>query len=314
MGLWGFMTEMQALIKAKGTVSLQSAAQPQLTGLDQVLIRVHTAGLCRTDLAVMRGLLPTPEPLIPGHEFSGTVIAVSEGVKDLNPGQRVTAMPVLPCFSCYACRARQHENCLQAQILGVHCDGAFAEYLVLPAAQVYALPDSLSWEAGAFAEPVAAAAAILDAPISVQMTGAILGRGRIAELSERLLRSQGFDKILRVEKASDLEPDACDWMIETGLATGDLSPLLKSLRPGGQLIVKSRHLPQLELSPALLIQRRIRLQGVYYGSFAWAIQWLEAHQSRLQDLWGAVLPAQQWEKAIALAEAGESAKIFLRWN
>jgi threonine dehydrogenase-like Zn-dependent dehydrogenase len=308
------MTEMQALIKEKGGVALRLTSLPPCDEPHSVLIRVHTAGICRTDLAVMRHQLSTPEPLITGHEFAGTVVAMGAAVKSLKLGQRVTAMPLLPCFTCFACLSNQPETCLQGKMLGLHVSGAFAEYVALPHSLVFPLSDQISWKMAAFTEPVAAAGAIFKAAIEKHQRGAILGAGRISELSLRLLRSQGFGHVVQADNASELAENSCDWLIETGLASTDLDTLFQALKPGGLLLLKSRHLPQLVFNPRELIRKEIRIQGVYYAPFSWALDWLEKNASLVNDLLGEVYPAHNWERAVKVAEAGESQKIFLSWS
>lgn len=304
------MAQMRALVREKGRVSLRDVPQPVPTGSDQVLIRVHTAGICRTDLAVIRGQLPTPEPLIPGHEFAGTVV---QDVAGFQAGQRVTAMPLLPCGHCHACQQGSAWVCVQGQMLGLAVDGIFAEYVCLPAAQVYPVPPALSWEEAAFAEPVAAAAAIFKADLDPARPGVLLGKGRIASLSARLLALQGFEQVLQVEQPQDLPPACCDWLIETGLPAQDLRPLLRALRPSGLLVLKSRHLPHLSFDPMALIQQELRLQGVYYAPFGQALHWLMEYPALVAGLLGSVWPCEDWQAALQAAESGEAQKIFLRW-
>jgi len=312
------MSEMLALIKEKGEVQLRTTPRPACDAPNQVLIRVKMAGICRTDLAVMRSQLVTPEPLIVGHEFAGEIVAIGEQVHHLQVGMPVTAMPLLPCGSCLACLENRTESCYRGKMLGLHVSGAFAEFVCLPAEQVYALPkhwpDTLQWETAAFSEPVAAAAAILKAEIHPNEIGAIVGQGRIAELSMRLLNNQGFERVKLYRQPQDLPSNGFDWLIETGLSNTCLDPLLEALRPRGLLLLKSRHLPTLQFDPQLLIRKEIRVQGVYYAAFPWVLQWLADNAERVQDLFGPVYPAQAWQSALEAAEAGETLKIFLSWS
>lgn len=308
------MSEMLALIKEKGEVQLRTTVRPTCEAPDHVLIRVRMAGICRTDLAVMRSQLPTPEPLIVGHEFAGEIVALGSAIAHLNVGMRVTAMPLLPCGMCPACYENRSESCYQGKMLGLHVSGAFAEYVCLPADLVYPLPAELDWKTAAFSEPVAAAAAILHAEIRPDQHGVILGQGRIAELSLRLLNSQGFAQVAIHSNPDTLPDNGCDWLIETGLSSPNLDPLISALRPRGLLLLKSRHLPRLDFDPQLFIRKEIRLQGVYYAPFPWVLNWLNRHAERVQDLFGTVYPAQEWLVALQSAESGEARKVFLSWT
>ncbi|MBN1640727.1 MAG: zinc-dependent alcohol dehydrogenase family protein, partial [Anaerolineae bacterium] len=111
-------------------------------------------GICGTDIHIVDGeFAPTPYPIIPGHEFCGTVAGLGAGVEDLAVGERVAADPNIFCHTCDYCRREMHNQCLNLRAVGVNTDGAFAEYVLAPRDVVYQIGD-LPFEQGAFIEPL----------------------------------------------------------------------------------------------------------------------------------------------------------------
>jgi D-arabinitol dehydrogenase (NADP+) len=100
--------------------------QPSL-GENHVLIKVHNAGICGTDIHMLPGEYPATYPIIPGHEFSGTVVAVGDNVKHFDLGDRVTADTNIPCNRCFYCQRNQPNQCVEISIVGVTRAGGFAE-------------------------------------------------------------------------------------------------------------------------------------------------------------------------------------------
>lgn len=123
-------------------------------GPDDVLIKVRAAGICGTDLHIFAGEYEARYPLIPGHEFSGEVLAVGESVTRFSPRDRVTADPNIPCNRCSACQRNEQNQCKDLTVVGVTRAGAFAEYVVAPEAVVFSIGE-LSYGAGALVEPLA---------------------------------------------------------------------------------------------------------------------------------------------------------------
>ncbi len=123
-------------------------------GPGEVLIQVAAAGICGTDLHIFHGEYYADYPIIPGHEFSGTVAAVGAGVKWVQPGQRVTADPNIPCNRCPACQRGHANQCQDHQAVGVTRPGAFAEYVLAPEEVVFPIGE-MDFGAAAMVEPLA---------------------------------------------------------------------------------------------------------------------------------------------------------------
>lgn len=119
-----------------GTLSLQERPQP-VPGPEEVLIRVRRVGVCGTDLHIFAGRQPYLQyPRVMGHEFSGEVVEAPAG-SALSPGEPVYVMPYLSCGHCVACRQDKPNCCVNLQVLGVHTDGALAEFVSVPQRFVY---------------------------------------------------------------------------------------------------------------------------------------------------------------------------------
>src|SRR5258706_15571726 len=142
-----------ALIEAPGKARVIETDQP-VPGPDDVLIEVAAAGICGTDLHIFHGEYEAIYPLIPGHEFSGIVVACGERVTRFKVGDRVTADPNIPCNRCPACQRNEPNQCENLAAIGVTRNGAFARYVTAPEGNGFAIND-LSFAAAQLGEPPA---------------------------------------------------------------------------------------------------------------------------------------------------------------
>ena len=126
-------------------------------GSGEVLVAVRAAGICGSDIPRVYRTGAHRHPLIPGHEFSGEVVALGENVDRSWLGKRVGVFPLIPCRSCEPCRRKQYEMCRNYDYLGSRRDGGFAEYVAVPVWNLLALPQSVSYEEAAMLEPMAVA-------------------------------------------------------------------------------------------------------------------------------------------------------------
>jgi L-iditol 2-dehydrogenase len=198
--------QMRALLlDAERHLSLVETAIPALVGPTDVLVRVRAVGICGSDLHGYLGQsgrrIP---PLVMGHEATGEVVAVGEGVRALQPGARVATNTIAACGHCRPCLAGERAICENRRILGMDAPGAYAEYVVWPEASLPLLPDGLSYEAGALAEPLAVALhAVNMAGIEPGDAVLIAGAGPIGALTHLLARIAGAGTII----VSDLHAD-----------------------------------------------------------------------------------------------------------
>lgn len=163
----------------------------------EVLVKVKAAGICGSDIPRIYRTGAYSYPLIPGHEFSGTVAAAGPKTDTRWLGQRVGIFPLIPCRSCLPCQKGQYEMCRHYSYLGSRRDGGFAEYVRVPLWNLIRIPDSVSFEKAAMLEPMAVAVhAMRRIPLSPSGTITVCGLGTIGLLLLMFLRDAGMENIL----------------------------------------------------------------------------------------------------------------------
>lgn len=307
---------MRALRRFADETRLVELPDPE-PGPGEVLVAIDLVGICRTDLYAAAGRLPVRAPVTLGHELTGLVTAVGEGVEGLSPGDRVTAEPLRPCGACAVCRAGPEPagrvtDCLTPCMIGLAVDGAFAEQARLPASLLHKVPPGLTPERAAFVEPLAAAMAVLDAGIDPNRPGLVYGAGRIAELTARVLESARTDPAAALHRGrgDDLAPATLEWIVETEATTASIQACIALLRPGGRLILKSRPHSPVELDTRLLAQRRLSLVGAHYGRFDQAIAAISEGHIPVDDLLGPRHALDDWRELFPRLERDEQVKHF----
>jgi len=206
-----------ARIEAPECVRVVDMATP-VPGPDEVLVAVAVAGICGTDLHIYHGEYEGVYPIVPGHEFSGTVAAVGERVERYRPGDRVTADPNIPCNRCPACQQNAPNQCENLAAVGVTRPGAFAQYVAVPEGSVFPL-GSLSFAEGALVEPLACVVWGLKR-VQVQPGDAalIFGAGPMGCLMLQAVRHAGA--------ASVVVTDVVPWRLERAAALGATETVL----------------------------------------------------------------------------------------
>jgi threonine 3-dehydrogenase len=197
---------MQAIVKAERAPGLVVKSVPKPSpGSGEVLIAVHHVGVCGTDLHIadwdpwaQRRMHP---PVVVGHEFAGEIVAVGEGVAELKTGQLVTAEGHIVCGHCLQCRTGNSHICRNTRIIGVDRDGAFAEFIVMPATNVLTL-DGIPTEVGAIMDPMGNA---FHTVLTADIPGSyvfVVGCGPIGCFAIGIARAAGAAKVI----ASDVNP------------------------------------------------------------------------------------------------------------
>lgn len=299
---------MRALVRRGGGVHLEDIAAPRLERDDDVLIAVSVAGICRTDLYVARGLLPVSEPRVLGHEFAGVVLEAGPSAS-FSPGEPVCVIPLIDCGVCPGCVGLT--ECVEPLFLGVHVDGAFAERIVVPAGALMRRPASMSARHAAYVEPVAAALAVLNAPLAKNGRGLVLGDNRIATLILRILDLYGFANICGAPPDRPPRGDLFDFVIETEANAETVATMLALLKPNGLAVLKSRPAAPVPVDIAMAVKRNLRLFAVAYGPFDQAIELLSSGKLAVDDILGPSFALEDFETAFAAAEASNAAKLFL---
>lgn len=170
-------------------------------GPGQVLIKIISSCICGSDLHIFKGKHPAVTlPVTIGHEFSGNVIAVGNGVETVAAGDRVTVEPVIVCGKCQACRHGDYGYCEHISFTYRNGDGAMADYITVFEPYVYKLPDYLSYDSGALIEPLAVAThAARRADIKLGEKVLVIGAGAIGMLTAAVCRKMGASEVAIVD-------------------------------------------------------------------------------------------------------------------
>ncbi len=288
------------------------------------LIKVHLAGVCSTDLQILKGYMGFKG--VPGHEFVGSV---SEGPRELI-GKRVVGEINFACGQCDACRRDLGRHCPMRKVMGiVDADGAFAEYVSVPVENLHLVPDNVSDEEAVFTEPLAAAFEILT---QIQLDPGddvlVLGDGKLGSLCAQVLRLTGAkitalgkhgDKLALIKKAgvrtillNDWQPRLFDVVVEaTGSASG-FELALSAVRPRGTLILKSTIAGNHQISLAPVVINEINVIGSRCGPFPDALAALASKQIAVTPLIDKVYSLDDGVAAMTHAARPGARKILLR--
>ena len=192
-----------AVCPEPGKLAIEDVEKPT-PGPGEVLIEVKASGICGSDVRGFEGTHPEIDqyPVILGHEFAGVVAEVGEGVQECSPGDHAIIEPLFVCGKCPGCRAGDYHLCQNLTLNGHREPGSFAEYTIVPAGFVHPMPDNLTFEQAALAEPLAVGVhAVKRLHPKVGDLAVVLGAGPIGLLTMQVLKVAGCRLIV-----SDLEP------------------------------------------------------------------------------------------------------------
>ena len=182
-------------------MELQETDMPQ-PGAGEVLVKVRAIGICGSDLHFYQegriGQFIVNEPIILGHECSGDIVQVGEGISKSRIGERVVIEPGIPCFHCHACKTGRYNFCEHMKFMGTPpTDGCMCEYVKWPAELTYKMPDNMSYELGAMVEPfVVGLQAMRNTGIDIGDSAVVIGTGPIAMMTVQALKLRGAGRII----------------------------------------------------------------------------------------------------------------------
>ena len=292
----------------------------------EALVRVLQAGICNTDLELIKGYYPYTGVI--GHEFVGVV---EQGPKQLI-NQRVVGEINAACGNCRFCDRGQPRHCENRTVLGiVNRHGAFAEYLSLPIKNLHLVPENVSTAAATFTEPIAAALEIQQ-QIQICKNDRVLvvGDGKLGQLIAQTLALTGCE-LLVIGRHQERLVNLAARGIKTGLAnsvtdkyfdisidcTGNpegFNIARRALRPRGTLILKSTYAGNLSLDASSLVVDEITLIGSRCGLFAPALELLATGKVEVQSLIHAYYPLSQGLEAFEKAKTKGVLKVLLEIN
>jgi L-iditol 2-dehydrogenase len=342
---------MQALVKyapGEGNVAIRTVREP-VPGPKQVKVEVKAAGVCGSDLHILHDqiAIPVKPPIIMGHEFSGVIVELGEGVENLGLGERVTCETTASfCGHCLQCHLGHHNMCAKRQVLGYAVDGCFAHYCVVNERQVHRLPERVDWITGALTEPLACCVhAVFELTgLSPDDLVVITGPGPIGLICLQLAKVTGCYTIMggtskdqeRLELASCLGAD-----LTVNVEEEDITKLLNSIsnHQGADVFLECAGAPPAARLGLTATRRggKYTQVGLFTGPFpldfnliaykellvtgslgqrrtSWqrALQLLDRGQVDLKCLVSHILPLTQWQEAFHLFEKKEGLKIVLR--
>ncbi|GAB4159336.1 MAG: alcohol dehydrogenase catalytic domain-containing protein [Planctomycetaceae bacterium] len=288
----------------------------------EVRIRVIQAGICETDLQLMKGYMGFAGVL--GHEFVG----IAESGRFA--GQRVVGEINCSCHACEFCRAGLANHCPHRTVLGIlKRDGAFADYVSLPECNLHPVPDNLETEIAVFTEPLAAAFRIPEQiPIQSSDSMIVLGDGRLGNLCAQVLaRKCGSLKVIgkheeklnRLKKLGletcllgEVEPDrSAEIVVDcTGSASG-FADALKWVKPRGTVIVKTTVAGEIAIPAASIVIDEINVVGSRCGPFKPALAALSAGEIDVRPLIEEVYPFSEVQAAFKRAQNSNVLKVLL---
>jgi 2-desacetyl-2-hydroxyethyl bacteriochlorophyllide A dehydrogenase len=329
---------MRAIVLDRpGTFRVADVPDP-VPDVNQVVVRVECCGICGTDLHILAGEFPpTPYPITPGHEFAGTVVARGADVRpDLPVGARVAVDPSLYCGYCRRCRAGRDNLCENWAAIGDTVDGAFAEFVAVPAANAYLLPGHLDAQHGAMAEPLACAVHGLDrlGPVlgdSVVVIGAgtmgllllqVLlhaGAGPVAvvdRISERLEVARKLGAAQAVTDADALEGTRFEVAVDATGVPKAIQTAYGLLDRGGRMLVfgVSPADAEISVSPFRVYNDEITITGsmAILRSFGLAVDLLASGAVDPRLLLSEPLPLEQFGEAVDRVRSGQGIKWHIR--
>lgn len=304
---------MRALWLENQSLSLREIPRPEKAG--EALIRVRLAGICGTDLELVRGYYPFTG--VPGHEFVGEVV---ESPDSSWLGKRVVGEINAVCGACEACKNGRPTHCESRTVLGISGrDGVHAVYTTLPLANLHLVPDAVPDEAAVFVEPLAAALEIQQ-QVHIQPTDRVLliGAGRLGQLVAQTLALTGCDlrvaarhplqkqllagRGIRLVGEDEIRPRRWDVVVEATGSPSGFELARRALRPRGTLVLKSTYRGEMTVAWSPFVVDEITIVGSRCGPFAPALRLLEA-----RDVDPTVLIARRFPLSSAL-EAYEAAK------
>jgi len=313
---------MQSLWLENNQLSLQEIPQPAKPG--EALIRIRKAGICGTDLELVKGYYPYTG--IPGHEFVGEVV---EAPDSSWLGKRVVGEINVVCGVCEQCRSGRSTHCENRSVLGIiNRDGVFTEYTTLPIENLHIVPVSVTDEAAVFTEPLAAALEIQQ-QVQVHPTDRVLliGAGRLGQLIAQTLMLTGCDlqvvarhplqkelltrRGIRLIDEGDIQHWRYDVVVEATGSPSGFELARKALRPRGTLVLKSTYKGEMIVDFSSIVVDEINIIGSRCGPFEPALRLLEQKEVDPTILVAAEFRLQDGIKAFGEAEKTGMLKVLL---
>jgi L-iditol 2-dehydrogenase len=307
-----------AVLQAPNQLRLTDVATPE-AGAGELILRVRAATVCGTDLRILTGRKTKGVrfPSVIGHEFAGEVVQAGAGVTQFKTGDRVCMDPVIPCRACAYCKSGRENVCVNRQAMGYEFDGAFAEYIRIPAialqsGNVFRMPDGMSFEAAALAEPLACCVnGQRNAGVQLGDSVVILGAGPIGLMHAALARAAGARQVIvsepnaaRRKAASERGVDhVCD------PTSTKLEEFVKALTDGlgADVVILAIGVPQLANEALTLVRRggRVNLFAGFSAGDTSVIDVNLIHYGEIVVTGASALSRRDYELALNMLATGQ---------
>lgn len=316
---------MKAMRRQGGRVFVDPDYPDPKPEKDQALVAVRLAGICATDLEIIRGYMSFEGVL--GHEFVGVVVTGSRHWKN----KRVVSEINCVCGSCELCQSGLANHCTKRTVMGISGrDGCFAEYVVVPERNLHEVPESVMDEEAVFVEPVAAALQVTkQVPIESRMKVAVLGSGRLGLLVAQTLRGTGCrleligrnpDSLLFGEKkgiqstlVGDLAPrNDRDVVVDCTGSPAGLELAMRLVRPRGTIVLKSTYAEPAPVNTAPIVINEVSVRGSRCGPFPDAINALARKQIDVLTMVSKRFNLDRAPEALEAASDPKTIKVLLR--
>src|SRR5229473_1777839 len=321
-------TTMKALRKMQAAKGLQmdTVAVPA-TGPADVLVRVRTASICGTDLHIYgwdrwsQGRIKPPVTL--GHEFCGVVERVGDEVTAVKAGDVVSAEMHVNCGHCHQCRLGEAHICQNLRIIGIDQDGAFAEFVKIPASNIWKLDAAIPEHYGAILDPLGNAVHTVLAGAIAGQTALVTGCGPIGLMAIAVAKACGSSTVFATETNAHRREMAkqmgADVLLEMSGVPSAIQQGFKALRAGGRaslLGIPTENVP-LDLVNDVIF-KGATVQGIYgrrmYETWVQMTALLKAGRLNLEPLFGERASLDKFENAFTLLQSGLAGKILLYPN
>ena len=341
---------MKALYKPGPGPGLELTDRPEpAAGPDDVVVRVLRAGICGTDLHIEAwdawAAGAVDAPLIVGHEFCGEVVEIGRAVRDVAVGDIVSGEGHIVCGTCRNCRAGRRHLCIRTSGIGVNRDGAFAEYIALPEANIWVHPHRIDPDLGAIFDPLGNA---VHTALSFPLVGEdvlITGAGPIGLMAAavcrhvgarfvvitdvsayrlELARAMGVDLALDVSRESIAGAqgrlgmvEGFDVALEMSGHPSALPDILANLNHGGRVAMLGLPSRPIEIDWGKVVTHMITIKGIYGREMFETWYAMSAMLRSGLDVSAVIthrFAAPDWAQAFATARGGQCGKVVLDWS
>jgi threonine 3-dehydrogenase len=341
---------VKALFKASAKPGFELVDRPEPEpGIDEVKIRVLRTGLCGTDLHIEAwdawAQSEIKTPLIPGHEFYGEVVRVGAQVRDVSVGDRVSGEGHIVCGTCRNCRAGRRQMCIRTLSVGVHRDGAFAEFVVIPESNVWAHQSPIDPDLGAIFDPFGNA---VHTALSYPLVGEdvlITGAGPIGLMAAAVARHVGARHVvitdvneprlalarkmgadLAIDVSSSTIADAQNQLkmregFDVGLEMSGhataLPEMILNMTHGGRIAMLGLPAQPITVDWAKVVTHMLTVKGIYGREMYESWYAMSAMLQAGLDISAVItdrFPAADWADGFATARAGQGGKVVLDWS